>query len=45
MSWCLGELDLQEIKQSLINLGIKANEKEICRLLQRYRVIAERILA
>ena len=34
--WCVGELDLQEIKQSLINLGIKAKEDEIHQLLQRY---------
>ena len=33
--WYLGELDLNEIKQSLINLGIKANDNEIHRLLER----------
>ena len=32
----VGALDFQEIKKSLINLGIKTDEKEIHKLLQRY---------
>ena len=31
----VGALDFQEIKKSLINLGIKTDEKEIHKLLQR----------